>query len=82
MRKWPDRYEAVIRAHCRFDDIAREIDPDESLALLGVGSMELISMIVDLEETFVFQMPEELMTPEVFGTPGALWAALAAQLNL
>jgi acyl carrier protein len=82
MPKWPDRYDAVIRAHCRFADVTHDIGPDESLTLLGVDSMELISMIVDLEETFAFEMPEEFMVPEVFGTPGALWAALAAHLNL
>jgi acyl carrier protein len=76
MRKWPDRYESILRAHCRFADITRDIDPDASLALLGVDSMELISMIVDLEEAFEFEMPEEFLAPEIFDTPGALWKAI------
>lgn len=82
MWQWPERYEEIIRIHCRFVESSQAVDPDENLAVLGVDSMELISIIVDLEEAFGFQMPQELLVPENFATPRTLWRALEAHVGL
>jgi len=81
MRQWPERYEEIIRTHCRFVSNSQTVGPDQNLALLGVDSMELINIIVDLEETFGFQMPQELLVPEIFATPRTLWKALEAHIG-
>lgn len=76
MREWTDQYEALLRAHCRLDDGVTFLQPDTGFALLGVDSMEIVSLVVDLEDELGFEFPEDLLTPEVFATPGTLWDAL------
>jgi acyl carrier protein len=78
---WPDQYEKLLRAHCRFLGDGSPVDPDTHLATLGMDSMEIVSLIVDLEDGFGFQLPEELLAPEVFATPGTLWDALRPHLD-
>jgi acyl carrier protein len=76
MYEWTDEYEALLRAHCRPDDGVTSIQPDTRLAHLGIDSMEVVSLVVDLEDLLGFEFPEDLLTPEVFATPGTLWEAL------
>lgn len=79
MDEWTDQYEALLRAHCRLDEGVACIQPDTAFALLGIDSMEIVSLVVDLEDMLGFEFPEDLLTPEVFATPGTLWDALTTR---
>lgn len=76
MHEWTDQYEALLRAHSRLADEVASIPPDTGFALLGIDSMEIVSLVVDLEDMLGLEFPEDLLTPEVFATPGSLWDAL------
>lgn len=79
---WVEEYEKVIREYCPQVGDDLPLDPDMSLIELGIGSMEIVTLIVDLEDTFGSQLPEPMLTPATFATPGTLWAALVEHLGL
>ncbi|MCQ8188161.1 phosphopantetheine-binding protein [Streptomyces rugosispiralis] len=45
-----------------------DLDPDAELSSLGVSSLGVAGLIVDLEETLTFRFPDDAVTPEVFRT--------------
>jgi acyl carrier protein len=79
--EWPNDFAQVIRARCRRLPVDSELAPDASLTALGVDSLEMVELIVGLEDAFGIEIPQHLLTPEVFATPGTIWAALGDQLN-
>lgn len=65
-----------MREHCRFVGESEEIARDVPLPVLGVDSLDIVELIVQLEDSFGFSFPEEMLTPEVFATAGSIWAAV------
>ena len=76
---WIEEYEQIIRAHSQTD---HPMEPDTAMTLLGFDSLEIINLIVDLEDKFRIELPEEVLTPETFATPGGLWAVLEEHFEL
>lgn len=73
--------ERVIRSYCSMDDEAQLIDFDTPMALLGIQSAQIVSLMLELEATFMTEFPNEFFTPEVFATPRSLRAALDDHLK-
>ncbi|PPK71188.1 acyl carrier protein [Actinokineospora auranticolor] len=64
----------------------RRLPPDGdwtavTLADLGLDSMTAIEVVVDIEETFGTQFPEELLVRETFATFGALESAVRSMVS-
>lgn len=78
----PARFVEVLRRQCRFVEPDAPIDMDASLESLGVDSLGMVSLVVDLEDEFQMAIPDELMTDEVFATPTALWTALEGYVGV
>ena len=53
-----------------------DIDPDLSLASLGVDSLDIIELIVQIEGEFDMEIPPDRVTPETFSTPASIWRLL------
>jgi acyl carrier protein len=68
--------ELVLRAHARFLSPGTDIDPDLALASLGVDSLDIIELIVQLESKFDVEIPVDQVTPETFSTPASIWRLL------
>lgn len=73
---WSVKFEEILRKHCSLLQADTALDPDIPASYLGLDSMAIVSFLVDLEEMYGFEFSEEDITPEVFATPGTLWAAL------
>jgi diaminopimelate decarboxylase len=73
---WPAEFEEMIRRQCHLLDPAAPIDPDTALALLGIDSVQILMLIVEIEETFLVEIPDTMLTGEHFATPRSIWAAL------
>jgi acyl carrier protein len=73
---WTAAFDAILREHCRFVEDSAQIACDVPLPVLGVDSLDIVELIVELEEGFGFSFPEEMLTPEVFATAGSIWAAV------
>jgi acyl carrier protein len=68
--------EKILRTHARFLAPDTEIDPDLSIASLGVDSLDIIELVVQLEGQFDVEIPLDQVTPETFATPGSIWRLL------
>lgn len=66
----------ILRMHARFLAPGTEIDPDLSIASLGVDSLDIIELVVQLEGKFDVEIPLDQVTPETFATPGSIWRLL------
>ncbi|MEV6927328.1 acyl carrier protein [Dactylosporangium sp. NPDC051485] len=73
---WPAEFEEMIRRQCRLLEPGEPIDPDTSLALLGIDSVQILMLIVEIEETFLVEIPETMLTGEYFATPRSIWSVL------
>jgi len=75
--EWPEEFEKLLRTYLpllRDDDpLARTI----GLADLGLDSMSTIGLLVDLEESFDVQFPDDALVPETFATTTSLWSVLS-----
>ncbi|MCG0283472.1 phosphopantetheine-binding protein [Streptomyces sp. PSAA01] len=58
----------AVRRRAEAPPPATALDPDAELSSLGVSSLGVAGLVVDLEETFTFRFPDDAVTPEVFRT--------------
>jgi acyl carrier protein len=70
---WDERFESVVRANVPVLGAAQPLEPGDSLYDLGLDSMGTIQLLLELEDTFGVTFPDEVLKPETFATPGALW---------
>ncbi|MEU4792137.1 phosphopantetheine-binding protein [Micromonospora tulbaghiae] len=77
MADWPPEFDALLRRHCRLVGTDAPIRPDALLVTLGMDSLEVVEFIVAIEDAFDLVIPQEMLTPEVFGTPSSVWRTVA-----
>ena len=73
VRAWPREFEQILRRHCLFADPAAPIGADVSLTVLGMDSLQVLGMIVDIEDAFAVTVPDTMLTGDQFATPGSVW---------
>jgi acyl carrier protein len=59
-------------------DSLDQVSDNSDLVDLGLDSMAGLNLLLDMEEEFEVQFPEEYLTAEVFSTPMTLAAAIKA----
>jgi acyl carrier protein len=74
---WTPEYESVLRQHLPLAG-ADPIPPAAELRDLGLDSLELVSLLLDLEESFGVTVPDELLVGPTFATAGSLWTAMSS----
>jgi acyl carrier protein len=68
--------ERILRKHARFVATGADINPDTSLASIGVDSLDIIELIVQIEDNFDLEIPPDQVTPQTFATPASIWELL------
>lgn len=68
--------EQILRKHARFIATGTDINADTSLASIGVDSLDIIELIVQIEDNFDLEIPAEQVTPQTFATPASIWELL------
>ena len=68
--------EQILRAHSRFVAAGADIDPYVPLTSLGVDSLDIIELLVQIEGEFDLEIPPERVTPETFASPASIWQLL------
>lgn len=74
--EWDPQFEKVLREHLPLLGADHALRPDASLSGLGLDSLASVQLLVTLEETFEVAIPDDMLTPENFSTPGSLWTAV------
>ncbi|MFG2803781.1 phosphopantetheine-binding protein [Streptomyces pseudovenezuelae] len=74
---WDERFEQILRNNLK--DLAASVPlvADVSLPDLGLNSVQTVSLLMELEETYEINLPEEAMVYRTFSTPGTLWQVIA-----
>ena len=78
----PGHFEQLLRRRCRFMAADANLDPQAPLAMLGIDSLAVVELIVDIEDQYSIEIPQELLTPEVFACAASIWLALRDLVNL
>lgn len=72
----PENLAVLIRSRCRFLPDDAPLNPDAPLSTLGVDSLEIVDLIIEIEDSFGMEIPQELLTPEVFKCARTIWQAV------
>lgn len=75
-------YERLMRSYCQLSSADDPLDADAPMAHLGIDSAQIVGLILELENLFGIEFPDEYFTPETFATPNTLWAVVKSRLEL
>lgn len=75
--QWDERFEQILRNNLKGLAAAAPLTADISLPDLGLNSVQTVSLLIELEETYEINLPEEAMVYRTFSTPGSLWQVIA-----
>lgn len=78
---WPDEFERVLREWLPLLPPGHGLTPDDDLASFGLDSLGIVSLLIAMEDQFDILFPDDLVTPQVFVNPRALWLAAAGLLE-
>ncbi|GAA1007819.1 hypothetical protein Aple_043890 [Acrocarpospora pleiomorpha] len=76
----PHEFQAILRRHLPYAEPG-ELSPGDELTALGLDSMGVVQLLVDLEDGYDLELPDDILDEETFATVGSLWAALAVLLE-
>jgi acyl carrier protein len=72
----PSRFLETLKPHLPYAG-SDALTAADDLAALGLDSMGVVRLLVDLEENYELDLPDELLTEETFSTVGSLWTTVA-----
>lgn len=71
-----------------YEDLLRQavpgigpIAPDTDLIAKGLGSLQIVQLLVSLEDHYGFVLDDDELVFEMFATPEALWQAVTLALS-
>jgi acyl carrier protein len=67
---------SVLKNHMDSDMEESEIPLDSSLEEIGIDSFKAVYLILDIEQAFDILIPEDIIAPEIFGSPQTLFNAI------
>ena len=76
-----DRYLNVLRATLPAGDGDAELRPEDRLRDLGLDSLLLVQLVVELEDEFRMTMPDDAIAPENFETVATVWETVSRSLS-
>jgi acyl carrier protein len=70
-------FEHLVRRFLSQLPASEPLSADLDLRAAGLDSLGTIEMLMDIEQTYEVEFPDEALTFEAFATPAALWAAIS-----
>lgn len=74
--EWSPAFEEILRRYLPNLESEVLLQADHALVALGLDSLGLVGLLVDIETTFGFSMSEELINGETFYSAQSLWRVL------
>lgn len=78
---WDERFEAMVRARLPFLAESGELAGDVDLRALGLDSLAIVELLVEIEQTYQVEFDDEDLTAETFATPDVLWTSVRRLLE-
>jgi acyl carrier protein len=72
--------ESVLRMHLPKVEPDQPLPMDVPLVELGLDSLRAVSLVLDLEDTFEIEFPDDILSEATFSTGESLYGALRALL--
>ncbi|PCG84207.1 phosphopantetheine-binding protein [Streptomyces sp. WZ.A104] len=72
----PEELEELLRPLLPLLPPTEPIRPDLDLQAAGLDSLGTVELLTGVEDHFGIEVPEEMLTFELFSTPSALWDAV------
>jgi acyl carrier protein len=76
-RTWDDTFITVLSKHLKLLPPGEPLAPDASLVELGLDSLEMVGLLIDLETAYEISFPDGEMNFETFASAERLWAVVA-----
>lgn len=76
MGDWPESFERTVRTHLTRLQADAPLVGDVPLLDYGLDSLATVNLLVDLEQNFTVEFPDELLTASTFATADSLWSVL------
>ncbi|MFE4924881.1 phosphopantetheine-binding protein [Streptomyces sp. NPDC056661] len=74
-------FEAKLREFLPLLPPDSDLRPDTDLAAHGLDSLATVALLVDLEDTFDVQLPDDQLSASTFETVDSLWRVMATLTN-
>ncbi|MFE9287966.1 phosphopantetheine-binding protein [Streptomyces olivaceus] len=75
-RQWDDRFEDALRPHLTYLKADAKLIEDARLGDLGLDSLAVVGLLMDIEERYDIVFPDEHLNPETFRTVRSLWSVV------
>jgi acyl carrier protein len=76
-----NRILGLVKAILEKNSIAAELDPDSRLVDVGLTSMDMVNLMLEVEAEFDFTIPQAEITPENFQSIRTLERMIVSQLQ-
>lgn len=73
-----DRYEKILKGILPALPAETRLNPSDRLAELGLDSLLLVQLVVQIEEGFQISLTDDLLTQETFESVDSLWTVVSA----
>lgn len=73
---WTARYETILRQYLPLLEHNQPIYPEVSLIDLGLDSLSMVDLLLELEKHFSIKVPEDLLVERTFASPNSLWSVV------
>ncbi|MFF9350165.1 phosphopantetheine-binding protein [Streptomyces sp. NPDC014734] len=70
---WDDRFESLMRDALRLLEPGAPLLPDLRTVDHGLDSLAMVGLMLSIEDAYGISMPDDLVEPRLFSTPGRLW---------
>ncbi|WP_157251729.1 phosphopantetheine-binding protein [Nonomuraea typhae] len=79
MLEIPHEFQRILRPHLPYAD-AGDFSARDELAGLGLDSMGVVQLLVDIENGYAVALPDDILDEDTFATVGSLWQALEVHI--
>lgn len=79
---WPEEFEKLLRIYLPLLGEDAPLAPGTPLADVGLDSLSTVGLLVDVEDTFGVEFPDDALGPDTFATASSLWSVVVRQRDL
>lgn len=75
--QWDTTFDEILRSHLTQLAPDQPLAPELNLRANGLDSLGTVNMLMELEDSYGIEIPDERLTFEIFASPATLWHTVA-----